>query len=86
MTTYKILEKEFNKKVKALQKECKHEKTEWYEQWWAIGHSSGFRVQICLKCNKKLAEDPTAEEREKAKKEWRDKEMKKHKGLKIMEI
>ncbi len=38
MTTYKQLEKEFERKVKELQdKICPHKKTKWMEQWWAIG-------------------------------------------------
>ena len=53
MTTYKQLEKEFERKVKELQdKICPHKKTKWMEQWWAIGHSTGYSVKVCLRCNK----------------------------------
>ena len=51
MTTYIQLEKEFNKKVKELRKNCKHKNLgPWCEQYWAIGHSAGFKVRVCKKC------------------------------------
>lgn len=61
MPTYKSLEKEFKKKVKELQEKCKHLKTEWAEEWWAIAHSTGFAVQYCKACNKKLKRIPIRE-------------------------
>ena len=54
LKTYKELEKEFDRKVKQLQSECKHEKTNVMEHWWAIGHSSGYNVEVCEICNKTI--------------------------------
>lgn len=56
MKTYKDLEKGFNKKVKELQKICKHEEvSDWMQQHWAIGHPTCFQVKICKTCNKIVA-------------------------------
>ena len=56
--TYKQLEKEFNTAVHKLQKECKHIKqTEWTDEYWAMGHSTGRKVKCCKFCNKKVATD-----------------------------
>ncbi len=50
--TYKKLQKEFEKKVANLQKECKHARlSPWMEKWWAIGHSTGNYVKVCKTCN-----------------------------------
>jgi len=65
MKTYKQLEKEFNEKVKKLQDSCPHKRKKWMEKWWAIGHSSGYQVNVCLRCNKIVKEKPTEEERKK---------------------
>ena len=56
MKTYKQLKREFDKKVKELQAKCPHKRTKWMEHWWAIGHSTGTRVKVCLRCNKILVE------------------------------
>ena len=63
MVTYKQLQKEFDKHVKELQDNCKHKKTQWMEKWFALGHSAGYQVKICLKCNKIIEENPTEKER-----------------------
>ena len=81
MLEYKKLEKQFEKAVCKLQSTCKHKKSKWFDHWWALGHYSGYRVQICSNCNMELAQDPTEEEREKIKKEWLNKEMAKYKGI-----
>lgn len=53
MTTYKKLQKEFYKKVKELKKRCPHKKlSDWCEEWWAMGHSTGFQVKSCNVCYK----------------------------------
>ncbi len=62
MTTYKQLQKEFDKAVKQLQKECPHNKSTWMEKWWAIGHSAGYSVRICNKCKKELEQNPSKKE------------------------
>ena len=49
--------------VKEAQKICLHKKTEWREHWWRIGASSGYEVEVCLNCNKKVAENPPRKER-----------------------
>lgn len=61
--TYKKLEKQFYKDVDSLQKRCPHKRSRWYEKHWAIGHSCGYYVKICLRCKKELEESPTKEER-----------------------
>lgn len=49
--TYKQLEREFNKKVAELKKNCKHKNlTPWSDEWWAIGHETGFQVRACKRC------------------------------------
>ncbi len=48
---YEQLEKEFKKKVAKLKKNCKHKNlTPWSEEWWAMGHSTGFQVKACKIC------------------------------------
>ena len=48
---YEQLEKEFKKKVEELKKNCKHKKlSPWSEEWWAIGHPTGFEVRACKTC------------------------------------
>ncbi len=56
MKSYKELEKDFDNQVKLLQARCKHKKTEWMEQWWVIGHSTGYSVEVCDFCNKVINE------------------------------
>ena len=31
-----------------------HKPSKWMPYHWAIGHSSGFEIKICLRCNKEL--------------------------------
>ena len=38
--------------MKELQKECPHKNTEWAEEWWAPGHSTGYDIQVCKRCRK----------------------------------
>ena len=64
MKTYRQLEREFNKKVEKAQKLCPHKKSTWMESWFALGHSKGYQVKVCKRCNKVLKEKPTKEERE----------------------
>ena len=53
MKTYKELEEEFNKKVKNLQKKCKHQIVSgWIDEWWAPGHFTGNQIRRCEFCNK----------------------------------
>jgi hypothetical protein len=51
---YDRLKEEFDKRVSIMQKKCKHKNTEWCQEWWAIGHSTGHQVKICKECNKVL--------------------------------
>lgn len=52
LPSHKELQKEFDKKVKELQKTCKHPKiSDWMEIWWAIGHSTGNECRCCKFCN-----------------------------------
>jgi len=53
MSTYKELKKDFNKKVKELQENCKHtDVSDWLKYYWAIAHWSGAYVKKCNICNK----------------------------------
>ena len=60
--TYEQLEKEFNRKVIKLRKDCKHKEIwPWCEQYWAIGHSSGYKVRVCKKCREIVMEKSTCQ-------------------------
>jgi hypothetical protein len=49
------LHKEYKEKLKHLQEACPHEKqSDWIEEWWAPGHSTGRMVKVCSNCNKVL--------------------------------
>jgi hypothetical protein len=53
MNGYNKLKQEFDDKVKQLQRRCKHKRlSAWREEWWALGHSTGYRVRQCLYCDK----------------------------------
>lgn len=52
--TYDSLKKEFDNKVEFLQKQCPHKKTDWFDEYFAIGHSTGKQIRVCLRCNKEL--------------------------------
>ena len=55
MSTYEELEKEFQEKVNQLRAKCKHPKiSDWTEEWWAIGHPTGYFVKVCLICRKEV--------------------------------
>lgn len=54
LKSYAQLKKEFDLKLKQLQKVCPHNKTQWYREAWAIGHFSGFNARVCLVCGKVL--------------------------------
>jgi hypothetical protein len=55
MITAKSLRDDFNERLAALQKRCKHTKTQWMDFQWAPGHFSG-RVKVCLRCEKIIKE------------------------------
>ncbi len=62
MKTYKKLKKEFDEKVKELRKKCPHKKLSgWCEEWWAIGHGTGFQVKSCMICNEIVKRRTTCE-------------------------
>ena len=54
ISDYEVLEEGFNKKIMRLQETCPHVKSEWMEEYWAVGHSTGCQVRVCLNCNKTL--------------------------------
>jgi len=54
MNEYNKLKKEFERKVKELQERCEHKETFWAEQWWALGHGTGYAVKVCNNCFKTL--------------------------------
>lgn len=50
-----ISDNKFNKEVEILQNKCPHEhQSEWIEVWWALGHSTGYKIKRCLDCNKQI--------------------------------
>ncbi len=52
---FEALEEKYESDVKKLQRTCPHKrKSEWREQWWALGHSTGYIVRVCLNCNRIL--------------------------------
>jgi len=50
MTTAKQLRDKFEKDLKQLQDNCKHEPSDWMEHVWAPSHYSGFQVKQCNNC------------------------------------
>ena len=53
MYDYDRLSDEFRHKAVELQKTCPHKKTTaWIAEWWAVGHSTGRQIKVCLNCNK----------------------------------
>ena len=52
---FDALTEEYESSVKKLQRTCLHKrKSAWMEQWWALGHSTGYVVRACRNCNKIL--------------------------------
>ena len=44
---------QYQRELKQLQEICPHEQlTDWMEEWWAPGHSTGRKVKACANCNK----------------------------------
>lgn len=42
-----------SQEIEGLQIKCKHRKlSDWMEEWWAPGHSSGRQVKVCKFCGK----------------------------------
>jgi len=64
LSPYDRLEREFNRKVAALQRACPHAKSTWMEHWWAHTHPSGYQVLVCDACHTTLREDPPKAVRE----------------------
>lgn len=55
MSDYNKLKQEFEHKVVELQKTCKHKDiSKWMDYYWAPAHSTGYKVKICLNCNKEI--------------------------------
>jgi hypothetical protein len=58
MKTAKEIRVYFDKKketaLKKLQSKCKHVVSDWMDQWWAPGHSSGIQVKVCKICDKTI--------------------------------
>jgi hypothetical protein len=53
MNAAERLHKKYQKDLRHLQQTCRHKKlTDWIEEWWAPGHSTGRRVKVCTSCNK----------------------------------
>jgi hypothetical protein len=46
---------DYQRKLRHLQEMCAHSRaTDWVEEDWAPGHSTGRAVQLCADCNKVL--------------------------------
>jgi ribosomal protein L34E len=51
----KPIEEEYERKRAELQATCSHtDVTDWMEEWWALGHSTGYMVQHCKNCDKEI--------------------------------
>lgn len=45
-----------DKEIAELRSKCKHESvSDWVEEWWALGHSTGFEVLYCEICEATLS-------------------------------
>jgi len=53
MNAAERLYEQYRRELQRLQETCPHERlTDWMEEWWAPGHSTGREVQACTECNK----------------------------------
>jgi hypothetical protein len=53
MNAAQRLYEEYQAQLKHLQETCPHhELTDWVEEWWAPGHSTGRKVRACATCDK----------------------------------
>src|SRR3989304_5984025 len=44
-----------DKAIEELRKSCKHEQvSDWSDEWWALGHSTGFQLKVCNMCEKTI--------------------------------
>jgi hypothetical protein len=44
---------QYQRDLRHLQESCPHDQlTDWMEEWWAPGHSTGRKVKACTNCNK----------------------------------
>ncbi len=51
--SYKLLKEEFDAAVEELRQSCPHKDiSEWMDEWWGIGHSTGSMVRVCTYCEK----------------------------------
>lgn len=55
MKSYKELVKEFENKVKILQKNCKHKKSIRHKEYWVKGYPKGHGIRVCCFCDKLFA-------------------------------
>ncbi len=61
LKSFEDLNKEYEMTLALVQKACKHEEiSDWCDEWWAIGHSTGRRVKHCLHCRKRVEVDESA--------------------------
>ena len=55
MNAAEKLHEEYQRQLGHLQETCPHEKrSDWIEEWWAVGHSTERKVKVCQNCNKVL--------------------------------
>jgi len=54
-TKKKPIDEDYQRKLSELQANCPHTKlTDWMDEWWALGHSTGYSVQHCKNCDKEI--------------------------------
>jgi hypothetical protein len=48
-----LIRKRHAEEIKNFERSCKHGKlSDWMEEWWAPGHSTGIMVRVCKRCGK----------------------------------
>ena len=63
---YEKLKEEFNKKVKKLQSECKHESSHWWVESsnMSLFRMTGYKLLVCDNCDKVLARKKQSKEKD----------------------
>jgi hypothetical protein len=53
MNAAERLYEQYQSDLQHLQETCPHDQlTDWMDEWWAPGHSTGRKVRACVNCNK----------------------------------
>jgi hypothetical protein len=54
MSEAKELRTKLDQDLKALQERCPHLNSQWVVECWAIAHSTGYDIRVCINCEKVL--------------------------------